>query len=100
MTMPATGWSRDQIFATLTELKAHDLATDDGSAFAYVYDAGEREVAEIGADAYRMFLASNGLDPTAFPSLLRLENEVLGFATAHLGGGPEAAGSFTSGGTS
>ena len=99
MTMPATGWSRDQIFATLTELKAHDLATDDGSAFAYVYDAGEREVAEIAADAYRMFLASNGLDPTAFPSLLRLENEVLGFATAHLGGGPEAAGSFTSGGT-
>lgn len=99
MTLPETGWSRDQIFATLTELKAHDLATEGGAAFAYVYDGGEREAAALAVDAYRMFLASNGLDPTAFPSLLRLENEVIGFAAAHLGGGPEAAGSFTSGGT-
>jgi len=99
MTLPATGWSRDQIFTTLTELKAHDLATEGGSAFAYVYDGGEREAAALATEAYRMFLASNGLDPTAFPSLLRLENEVIGFAAGHLGGGPEAAGSFTSGGT-
>jgi len=99
MTLPATGWSRDRIFATLGELQTHDLATEGGAAFAYVYDGGEREAATLAADAYRMFLASNGLDPTAFPSLLRLENELVGFAAAHLGGGQTAAGSFTSGGT-
>ncbi len=99
MTLPATGWSREQIFATLGEWKSHDLATEGGAAFAYIYDPGERETAALAADVYRMFLPANGLDPTAFPSLLRLENEVIGFAAAHLGGGPEAAGSFTSGGT-
>lgn len=99
MTLPETGWSRERIFATLTDWRSQDLATEGGAAFAYVYDAGERETATLAADVYRMFLPANGLDPTAFPSLLQLENEVVGFAAAHLGGGPEAAGSFTSGGT-
>lgn len=99
MTLPETAWSRERIFATLSEWSSHDLATEGGAAFAYVYDAGEREVAALAADAYRLFLPANGLDPTAFPSLLRLENEVVGFAVSHLGGGAEAAGNFTSGGT-
>lgn len=93
------GWSKDQIFATLTALKAGDLPTQGGRAFAYVYDGGERAAAELANAAYAMFLPANGLDPTAFPSLLHLENEVVGFAARHLGGGPEAAGNFTSGGT-
>lgn len=99
MKLPETGWTREQIFTALAELRAGDLPTEGGSAFAYVYDSGERAAGELAAEAYRMFLATNGLDPTAFPSLLRLENEVVGFAVDHLGGGPEAAGSFTSGGT-
>jgi len=99
MTLPATRWSRERIFATLTELKTHDLATEGGAAFAYVYDAGERDASALAAEAYCLYLPANGLDPTAFPSLLRLENEVVGFAIGHLGGGAEAAGSFTSGGT-
>ncbi|MCY0991655.1 aspartate aminotransferase family protein [Nannocystis sp. ILAH1] len=99
MKLPETGWTRDQIFTALAELRAGDLPTEGGAAFAYVYDSGERAASELAAEAYRMYLGSNGLDPTAFPSLLRLENEVVGFAAQHLGGGPEAAGSFTSGGT-
>lgn len=94
-----TGWSKDQIFASLAAMREGDLPTQGGHAFAYIYDAGERAASELAAEAYRMFLPANGLDPTAFPSLLQLENEVLGFAAEHLGGGPEAAGSFTSGGT-
>lgn len=99
MTLPETGWTRDQIFTALAELRAGDLPTEGGHAFAYVYDGGERAASELAAEAFRMYLPANGLDPTAFPSLLRLENEVVGFAADHLGGGPEAAGSFTSGGT-
>lgn len=99
MTLPETGWSRDQILAALTDMKSRDLATEGGAAFAYVYDSGEREAAALAAQAYMMFLGANGLDPTAFPSLLRMENEIVGFCARHLGGGPEAAGSFTSGGT-
>jgi sphinganine-1-phosphate aldolase len=99
MKLDATGWTSEQIFATLAELRARDLPTEGGAAFAYVYDPGERAASELAAEAYRRFLGANGLDPTAFPSLLRLENEVVGFAARHLGGGPESAGTFTSGGT-
>jgi sphinganine-1-phosphate aldolase len=99
MTLPETGWSRDQILSALTEMKSRDLATEGGAAFAYVYDSGEREAAALAGQAYAMFLGANGLDPTAFPSLLRMENEVVGLCARHLGGGPEASGSFTSGGT-
>jgi sphinganine-1-phosphate aldolase len=93
------GWSKDQIFAKLAALREGDLPTQGGHAFAYIYDTGERAASELAAEAYRLFLPANGLDPTAFPSLLQLENEILGFAAQHLGGGAEAAGSFTSGGT-
>ena len=99
MKLPETGWSRDQILATLATMRSHDLATEGGAAFAYIYDSGEREAIALATEAYRMFLGANGLDPTAFPSLLRMENEILGFCAAHLGGGAGAAGSFTSGGT-
>jgi sphinganine-1-phosphate aldolase len=41
----------------------------------------------------------NGLDPTAFPSLLAMENALVGAAAGLLGGGEPAVGSVTSGGT-
>jgi glutamate/tyrosine decarboxylase-like PLP-dependent enzyme len=46
-----------------------------------------------------MYLSENALDPTVFPSLLRMENEVVAMAAAHLNGDAEVAGNFTSGGT-
>jgi sphinganine-1-phosphate aldolase len=54
---------RDQIRATLTDMKSRDLATEGGAAFAYVYDSGEREAAALATQAYAMFLGANGLDP-------------------------------------
>lgn len=45
------------------------------------------------------FLTENGLDFTAFPSLLRLEVEVVSMVLAHLRAPLGAVGSFTSGGT-
>ena len=45
------------------------------------------------------FLTENGLDFTAFPSLLRLEVEVVSMVLAHLRAPAGAVGSFTTGGT-
>ncbi len=86
------------LFDEMEGYKADDLRWQDGRTFAYVYDPGH-EAMEVGRRASSMYLTENGLDPTVFPSLLRLENEVLGMAIEHLRGGPEAVGSFTSGGT-
>jgi glutamate/tyrosine decarboxylase-like PLP-dependent enzyme len=46
-----------------------------------------------------MFMSENALAPAAFPSLLRMETEVVNAALNLLGAGPLARGSLTSGGT-
>jgi glutamate/tyrosine decarboxylase-like PLP-dependent enzyme len=56
-------------------------------------------VEDVGREAYGRFLFQNALDPTAFPSALVLENALVGIVAEHLGGGEQAVGTFTSGGT-
>lgn len=96
--MPLDGLSRDEILATLDAYQANDLDRQSEKAFGYTYDAGLAHK-RLAADAYSLFLGKNGLDPTFFPSLLRLENEVVAIGLGLLGGDDETCGSFTSGGT-
>jgi len=98
MRIPEKGWSREQVFAALERYRDHDTPWREGRTWAYVYDPG-REAEAVIKDAFASYLSENGLDPTAFPSALRMENEVVAMAAAHLNGGPEVVGSFTSGGT-
>jgi sphinganine-1-phosphate aldolase len=97
--LPASGLPEGELFARLETFREHDLATRGGRTWAYVYDTGRADIDRIAERAYVAFLHENGLDPTVFPSLLGLENEVVAIALAHLGGGPDGVGSFTSGGT-
>lgn len=96
--LPSNGLSRADILATLERYRAGDLDWRSGRAFGYVYDPGHPAEA-IGKEVYASFLTENGLDPTAFPSLRRLENEVIALARTQAGGGEHACGTFTSGGT-
>ena len=70
----------DDVLARLLELQAGDLPVQGGRTLAYVYDSGLPEVDRIGREAVATYAASNGLDPTSFPSLLAMENELVGFA--------------------
>ncbi|WP_329062069.1 pyridoxal phosphate-dependent decarboxylase family protein [Amycolatopsis sp. NBC_01480] len=87
------------VLAQLRELRAGDLPTHGGHTLAYVYDSGLSEVDEIAAAAYALASSANGLDPTAFPSLLRMENDLVATAAGLLGGDAETVGTVTSGGT-
>ena len=98
MKIPQQGLSRDQIFATLEAYRADDMPWRDGRTWAYVYDPG-RAAEEVIKQAYMMYLTENALDPTVFPSLLRMENELVAMAAAHLHGDADVVGNFTSGGT-
>ncbi len=98
MAIPSKGWGKDEVYAALEERRKDDLAWRSGRAFAYIYDGGP-SIEEVGKKAYVAYLSENGLDPTAFPSLLHFENELIDMARAHLSGGPEVCGTFTSGGT-
>ena len=84
------------IFDELAAMRGLDLPLTGGTTWAYIYDSGSAEIHDVAARAYAEMLDVNGLDPTAFPSVVALENSVVGTAAALLGGG---AGMFTSGGT-
>ncbi|MBI1239174.1 MAG: aminotransferase class V-fold PLP-dependent enzyme [Alphaproteobacteria bacterium] len=96
--LPDHGLPQDALFEKLTRFSAFDAPWRSGKTFAYMYDAGP-EVDAVAKRAYTQYLSENGLDPTAFPSLMMLENELVGIAAKHLNAPEGAAGSFTSGGT-
>jgi glutamate/tyrosine decarboxylase-like PLP-dependent enzyme len=98
MRIPESGWSRDDVFERLDSYRAADMPWRDGRTWAYIYDPG-REAEGVIKDAFASYLTENGLDPTVFPSALRMENEVVAMAANHLHGDENVVGNFTSGGT-
>lgn len=83
----------------LKALQGADLPVHGGRTLAYVYDSGDPEIDRIAREAVAAYAASNALDPTAFPSLLQMENELVGFACGLLDAPDSAVGTVTSGGT-
>lgn len=96
--IPSHGMAKQELLAQLDSFRQHDVSWRDGRTWAYVYDPGP-EATDVIKQAYSMYLSENGLDPTSFPSLLRLENEVIAMAARHLKGDENTVGNFTSGGT-
>ncbi|GIE86550.1 pyridoxal phosphate-dependent decarboxylase family protein [Actinoplanes regularis] len=97
--LPEKGVPADQILAELRELRAADLPTHGGRLFAYVYDPALDGLDELARAAHALSASVNGLDPTAFPSLLAMENALVAAAAKLLGGDASTVGSVTSGGT-
>jgi glutamate/tyrosine decarboxylase-like PLP-dependent enzyme len=97
--LPDKGVPGEQVLAELRELRAADLPTRGGRLFAYVYDPALDGLDELAHEAYAVSAHVNGLDPTAFPSLLAMENALVGAAARLLGGEPGTVGSVTGGGT-
>ncbi len=89
----------NDVLARLRELQAGDVPVTGGRTLAYVYDSGLEEADRVGREAVAAYAGSNGLDPTAFPSLLTMENELVGFAADLLDGPDTTVGTVTSGGT-
>jgi sphinganine-1-phosphate aldolase len=87
------------VLARLRAMQAGDVPVTGGRTLAYVYDSGLEEADRVGREAVAAYAGSNGLDPTAFPSLLAMENELVGFAAQLLDGPSTVVGTITSGGT-
>ncbi|TYP89579.1 pyridoxal phosphate-dependent decarboxylase family protein [Blastococcus xanthinilyticus] len=94
---PASGTDASEVLGRIEQLQHEDIGWRDGRAFAYVYHAGEA-LEELLQDAYLAGFSTNGLSPAAFPSLGRMERDVLEMV-GDLLGCPAPAGSMTSGGS-
>lgn len=101
--MTPLDWSRpagaEEIREALASLRSRDLPTHGGRTLSYVYDSGIAAADEIGREALTAFAATNGLDPTAFPSLAAMESDLVGLARDLLDAPASAVGVATSGGT-
>jgi sphinganine-1-phosphate aldolase len=95
--LPQRGRPWPELERELRERKADDADWRRGRTGAYVFWASD-EVLDVAKRASEMYFSENGLSPKAFPSLARMEREVLGHA-ADLLQGDHAVGSMTSGGT-
>lgn len=98
MTLPEKGRPTDSILADLDAMATDDVDWRSGRAFSLAYDAGD-EVHDLAKEASSRFLSANALNPLAFPSLGRMQSEVVAAFAELLNGGPDAAGFMTSGGT-
>jgi glutamate/tyrosine decarboxylase-like PLP-dependent enzyme len=90
--------SQGEIVDHLTALRADDVRWQDGKTFGMVYDAGPEAHAVMEAVA-QMFLHENALNTQAFPSLARLQSDVVRITADLLHGDEQVAGFMTSGGT-
>ncbi|MFC5065275.1 pyridoxal phosphate-dependent decarboxylase family protein [Actinomycetospora atypica] len=91
--------SDPDVLAHLEALRAHDLPTHGGRTLAYVYDSGLADADAVGRAALASFGATNGLDPTAFPSLAAMERDLVALARPLFHAPDGAVGTVTSGGT-
>src|SRR5271168_3217813 len=96
--LPEQGTDWPTLKARMLALAGADVRWREGKTAVYVFNAGA-EVEQVQKEAYALFMSENGLGPAAFPSLKRMEEEVVGFGLGLLHGDDEANGVITSGGT-
>ncbi len=95
---PPHGRNRDDVLDELEANKSDDVDWRGGRVGLYTHFGGD-DVLEVAKDASRVYFSENALGPSAFPSLARLENDVISWTLGLLNGDDTAAGSMTSGGT-
>lgn len=96
--LPSAGTAWPELEARMREMASKDVKWREGRTGMYVFNAGE-DVERVKKAAYAMFSEENGLGPAAFPSLARMEREIVGHTLALLNAPEGADGAMTSGGT-
>jgi len=96
--IPESGQSWDTLREEMIEFGKGDVDWRGARTAVYVFNPGE-DVMEVAKQAYSLYQSENGLGPAAFPSLARMEREVIEMGLDLLHGPEDACGNMTSGGT-
>jgi glutamate/tyrosine decarboxylase-like PLP-dependent enzyme len=95
---PSEGRPVDDLLEEIRAGRGGDADWRAGRTFSLVYNPADPELERLQAAVAHEYLHENYLNPFAFPSLLRMEQEVVAMAS-DLFGAPEGGGKLTSGGT-
>ncbi len=97
-TFPATGRPVDDLVAEMRAARDRDADWRRGRTFSLVYNAADAELERLHDAVAHEYLHENYLNPFAFPSLMRMEREVVAMGADLVHGNPRG-GKLTSGGT-
>ncbi|MEM7121418.1 MAG: aspartate aminotransferase family protein [Pseudomonadota bacterium] len=98
MSLPEKGRAWPELKEQMVGAKADDYAWERGRLPLYVYWRDE-ELGQVAREASSLFFVENGMGKRAFPSVQKLEQDVITMVLGLMQAGPAAAGNFTSGGT-
>src|SRR5690606_17600929 len=95
---PIKGRSADDLLSEIRAGRGDDAQWRAGRTFSLVYNPADPELERLQEAVAHEYLHANYLTPFAFPSLLKMEQEVVAFAN-DLFGTEGGVGKLTSGGT-
>ena len=96
--LPASGEDWESLRERMIALASGDVDWRNARTAVYIFNAGE-DVLRVAKEAYALYQSENALGPLAFPSLARMEREVVEMGLGLLHAPPEACGNMTSGGS-
>ncbi|MET0695274.1 MAG: aminotransferase class V-fold PLP-dependent enzyme [Propionibacteriaceae bacterium] len=89
----------DAVRQALHNLRQRDLPSHAGRALTGVYESGRPDADALGREVIASFAATDGVDLAAYPSWMRMEQDLVALAGGLLDAPPGVVGSFTSGGS-
>lgn len=97
--LPAQGWTADQIRAELEKLgDMQHTRWEDGRVSGAVYHGGS-DLGDLQSDAFKRFGVSNPIHPDVFPGVRKMEAEVVAMTLGLFNAPESGAGVTTSGGS-
>ncbi|MEE9416678.1 MAG: aminotransferase class V-fold PLP-dependent enzyme [Acidimicrobiales bacterium] len=97
-TIPNQGRPAKELLAEIAAGRAGDLDWKGGKAFSLVYNADDPTLEDLQHGVAKLFLHDNALNPFAYPSLMKMEADLVSMMAGLLGTGHQA-GVLTSGGS-
>uniref|UniRef100_A0A6B2L1X5 sphinganine-1-phosphate aldolase n=1 Tax=Arcella intermedia TaxID=1963864 RepID=A0A6B2L1X5_9EUKA len=98
--LPTKGLTREQILETISKVTVNDIKPEQGKSFAYSYTLiDSEEHYNLIKEVYGIFMHSNALNPSIYPSLRHFENEIVAMTSSFLNSPETARGTMTSCGT-
>jgi sphinganine-1-phosphate aldolase len=83
----------------LVKLSREEPVPSSGMMFTHSYETGDPVLRDLARRAFELYMDKTMLDFTVYPSLVKLERDVVSFVARLMGGGESTTGTFTYGGT-
>lgn len=97
--LPEKGLRENEILSKLKEYSSEDVEPFSGRLFTIAFEPGVEDLRSVAFEAMKMFAFKNMLDFTEFPSMIRMEKDLVDIAASLMHGDEEVTGTFTFGGT-